>query len=111
MFSGRHTLEEDEDGRVFIDRDGAIFKLILEYLRSPTSFSLEGLSKQLGELYDELGTADAWVKHLEEEDAKLAGNTLDLRAFGPYADTSESTSEFIWETMLLAPFGMAPSPV
>ena len=46
MFSGRHAVEEDEDGRVFIDRDGATFKLVLEYLRSPTSFSLDGLSKR-----------------------------------------------------------------
>ena len=46
MFSGRHAVEEDEDGRVFIDRDGAAFKLVLEYLRSPTSFSLDGLSKR-----------------------------------------------------------------
>ena len=46
MFSGRHAVEEDEAGRVFIDRDGAAFKLVLEYLRSPTSFSLDGLSKR-----------------------------------------------------------------
>jgi len=45
-FSGRHALEEDEDGRVFIDRDGGTFKLVLEYLRSPTSFSLDGISKR-----------------------------------------------------------------
>ena len=45
-FSGRHAVEEDEDGRVFIDRDGAAFKLVLEYLRSPTSFSLDGISKR-----------------------------------------------------------------
>mmetsp|Transcript_9867 Transcript_9867/g.23977 ORF Transcript_9867/g.23977 Transcript_9867/m.23977 type:complete len:349 (-) Transcript_9867:256-1302(-) len=46
MFSGRHRLEEDEDGRYFIDRDGATFKLVLEYLRSPGTFTLEGLSKR-----------------------------------------------------------------
>jgi len=46
MFSGRHVLQEDEEGRVFIDRDGEKFKLVLEYLRSPTSFSLDGLSKR-----------------------------------------------------------------
>jgi hypothetical protein len=44
MFSGRHALEEDEGGCIFIDRDGATFKLVLEYLRSPQTFSLEGLS-------------------------------------------------------------------
>lgn len=46
MFSGRHILEEDEAGRVFIDRDGATFKLVLEYLRSPPAFSIEGLAQR-----------------------------------------------------------------
>mmetsp|Transcript_61916 Transcript_61916/g.121607 ORF Transcript_61916/g.121607 Transcript_61916/m.121607 type:complete len:364 (+) Transcript_61916:247-1338(+) len=46
MFSGRHVLEEDESGRIFIDRNGATFEFVLEYLRSPGAFSLEGLSKR-----------------------------------------------------------------
>src|SRR5690348_10297253 len=33
MFSGRFPIKKNEKGRVFIDRDGAWFKLILEYLR------------------------------------------------------------------------------
>lgn len=33
MFSGRHELEKDDDGRVFIDRDGELFKYVLQYLR------------------------------------------------------------------------------
>lgn len=31
MFSGRYTLEEDEDGCTFIDRDGETFKHVLEF--------------------------------------------------------------------------------
>jgi hypothetical protein len=46
MFSGRHAVEEDDEGRVFIDRDGSAFKLVLEFLRSPATFTLEGLSKR-----------------------------------------------------------------
>mmetsp|Transcript_46136 Transcript_46136/g.78513 ORF Transcript_46136/g.78513 Transcript_46136/m.78513 type:complete len:362 (-) Transcript_46136:201-1286(-) len=46
MFSGRHALEEDETGRIFIDRNGATFEFVLEYLRSPGTFSIEGLSKR-----------------------------------------------------------------
>ena len=34
MFSGRHALEQDEDGSFFIDRDGTHFWHILNYLRS-----------------------------------------------------------------------------
>ena len=33
MFSGRHNIKPEEDGSVFIDRDGEHFKLILNYLR------------------------------------------------------------------------------
>jgi hypothetical protein len=33
MFSGRHELEKDDDDRVFIDRDGKLFKYVIQYLR------------------------------------------------------------------------------
>lgn len=33
MFSGRHAVKTEEDGSVFIDRDGQHFQLILNYLR------------------------------------------------------------------------------
>jgi len=33
MFSGRHKIEKDEEGCVFIDRDGKYFKYVLKYLR------------------------------------------------------------------------------
>ncbi|XP_041353827.1 uncharacterized protein LOC121371763 [Gigantopelta aegis] len=33
MFSGRHELKREEDGSVFIDRDGTHFRHILNYLR------------------------------------------------------------------------------
>ena len=36
MFSGRHDLKPDKDGRYFIDRDGRHFHDILNYLRDRT---------------------------------------------------------------------------
>ena len=33
MFSERHTIAAGEDGRVFIDRDGEHFSIILNFLR------------------------------------------------------------------------------
>ena len=33
MFSGRFPIKKDENGRVFIDRDGRAFDIILNYLR------------------------------------------------------------------------------
>lgn len=34
MFSGRHQVVKDEKGRVFIDRDGKLFRYILDFLRN-----------------------------------------------------------------------------
>lgn len=34
MFSGRHELEKDDEGRVFIDRDPKAFGVILDWLRN-----------------------------------------------------------------------------
>ncbi|KAI8499779.1 Guanylate-binding protein 5 [Branchiostoma belcheri] len=34
MFSGRHRLARDKDGRYFIDRDGTYFKFVLDFLRT-----------------------------------------------------------------------------
>eukprot|EP01113_Clastostelium_recurvatum_P051300 TRINITY_DN9932_c0_g1_i1.p1 TRINITY_DN9932_c0_g1~~TRINITY_DN9932_c0_g1_i1.p1 ORF type:complete len:324 (-),score=49.34 TRINITY_DN9932_c0_g1_i1:127-1098(-) len=35
MFSGRWKMPEDKTGKIFLDRDGKHFKLILEFLRNP----------------------------------------------------------------------------
>ena len=37
MFSGRHPLVKQEDGSIFIDRDGTYFRIILNYLRGNIS--------------------------------------------------------------------------
>jgi BTB/POZ domain-containing protein KCTD7/14 len=38
MFSGRHNVNKDEDGRYFIDRDGTHFRYILNYLRDGNTY-------------------------------------------------------------------------
>ena len=38
MFSGRHYVSKDEDGRYFIDRDGTHFRYILNYLRDGNTY-------------------------------------------------------------------------
>ena len=40
MFSGRHSLDTDDQGRYFIDRDGKHFNHILAYLRDPANLSI-----------------------------------------------------------------------
>eukprot|EP01116_Phalansterium_solitarium_P004676 TRINITY_DN15738_c0_g1_i1.p1 TRINITY_DN15738_c0_g1~~TRINITY_DN15738_c0_g1_i1.p1 ORF type:complete len:335 (+),score=120.07 TRINITY_DN15738_c0_g1_i1:146-1150(+) len=34
LFSGRHTLPKDSSGAVFVDRDGQLFRFVLNYLRT-----------------------------------------------------------------------------
>lgn len=34
MFSGRHPLKQDKKGRYFIDRNGDLFQIVLDYLRT-----------------------------------------------------------------------------
>ena len=38
MFSGRHNVMKDEEGRYFIDRDGTHFRYILNYLRDGNTY-------------------------------------------------------------------------
>ena len=49
MFSGRHEITRDENGRFFVDRDGKYFRYILNFIRSndlpPDSVTLEVLKE------------------------------------------------------------------
>jgi len=47
MFSGRFPIHFTSDGRVFIDRDGAHFRHILNYLRDPDNWIFTHKDKQL----------------------------------------------------------------
>jgi hypothetical protein len=38
MFSGRHDLATDEEGRVFVDRNGELFEHVLDFLREGTAW-------------------------------------------------------------------------
>jgi hypothetical protein len=44
MFSGRHALPLDDEGYFFIDRDGTHFRHILNFMRSPETFSSKGMT-------------------------------------------------------------------
>jgi len=37
MFSGRFPIKVNEDGHVFVDRDGTHFDSVLKFLRDPTT--------------------------------------------------------------------------
>lgn len=45
MFSGRHSIHQDEDGCVFIDRDGDLFAHVLNWLRSRVIPPLDNVAK------------------------------------------------------------------
>jgi len=64
MFSGKWAVPCDKEGRYFIDRDGKMFRYILNYLRSPDKMGLPSDSGDLEQLKCE---ADYYqLKALEE---------------------------------------------
>jgi hypothetical protein len=47
MFAGKHTMCFDEKGNYFVDRDGELFRHILNFLRNPEEFEPPKLSPEL----------------------------------------------------------------
>ena len=83
MFSGRHEVPQDDDGYVFIDRDGTHFRIILNFLRTgaldvPTS--QKAASEFTRELqYYQLDTCDDYSEAGEESvysEEELSGSEL-----------------------------------
>ena len=70
MFSGRHTVSRDREGRYFIDRDGDVFSYVLAYLR-------DGVLP-----HGPLPTQLAQRLVLEAEYLQLRGMTAELRLHG-----------------------------
>jgi len=70
MFSGRHTVFRDKNGHVFLDRDGTLFRYILNYLRTKKipDVSTEKMEEILAEA-DYFGI-DSLVKEIK---ARLSG--------------------------------------
>ncbi len=54
MFSGRHNVNTDEEGRYFIDRDGTHFRYILNYLRDGNTYIPFDNQQLVDELYEEV---------------------------------------------------------
>ena len=54
MFSGRHNVTTDEDGRYFLDRDGTHFRYILNYLRDGNTYLPVDNQQLIDELYEEV---------------------------------------------------------
>jgi hypothetical protein len=50
MFSGRHEIPKDDEGHYFIDQDGTHFGEILNYLRSPETYTVELAPSELNKL-------------------------------------------------------------
>ena len=71
MFSGRHSIHKNDEGRVFIDRNGKLFEYILDYLRNgewdfPKDDSLLAkLNREINyfglELEEEVEECEKWV--------------------------------------------------
>ena len=78
MFSGRHPITKQNDGSVFIDRDGTHFRIILNYLRGGITFNEMVsdnkllLSELLTEVnYYQLKGLEKIIKSEEKESSKV----------------------------------------
>ena len=78
MFSGRHPITKQNDGSVFIDRDGTHFRIILNYLRGgiTSSEQLPNNKLQLSELlteanYYQLKGLEKIIKSEEKEHPRV----------------------------------------
>jgi len=69
MFSGRHHVKVNDDGRIFIDRDGTYFGIILNFMREPEKYKIKIKDRTvLEELKDELafyGLTTAWFGNVD----------------------------------------------
>jgi len=68
MFSGRHNLVMDEEGSVFIDRDGSLFQHVLSFLRMGEDWEPpldETLIRGLQKEFAYYGLPEKW-KHIPE---------------------------------------------
>lgn len=79
MFSGRHKLEADSEGRYFIDRDGTYFGYILNYLRDASLLPIANVALhvyreaqyfRLEELIRQLERYPAVIPHVVIEEQK-----------------------------------------
>jgi hypothetical protein len=90
MFSGRHQLSI-HNGRIFIDRDGEVFSMVVQFLRNHKVPLFENKLKETA-FYDELdywqipintdciGSGDAFSDALQVFDVNWCAPTLDLSA-------------------------------
>ena len=84
MFSGRHAITKQDDGTIFIDRDGRHFHIILNYLRG-NILSIEQLPEErlvlsdlLSEVeYYQLGGLHKIIKPKEKEKTTITQSELE----------------------------------
>jgi len=89
MFSGRHKLTKDNDGHYFVDRDGTLFRYILNYLRNGY---LPDLPRK--ELFELRGEAEYFsiLPLVRDIDEKLRDSTCAKFAVLRYNENSASNN-------------------
>ena len=79
MFSGRFAAQKDPNGNYFIDRDGALFRYILGFLRNgelqvPENFHEFGLLLKEAEFFQIPALRDAAKQQMKSRDGKPKSN-------------------------------------
>ncbi|KAH9525736.1 BTB (POZ) domain-containing protein [Bulinus truncatus] len=90
MFSGRHKIDQDKDGKFFLDSNGAVFAYILEYLRYGTIPPNDKMTFMLFRDANYYGLHDLVEKlQLKPEIATMAVKEAQRAQFPDYAFVKE----------------------
>ena len=82
MFSGRHNVIKDEEGRYFIDRDGTHFRYILNYLRDGNTYIPFDNQQLVDELYEEVQFFNIEnLLHKLDQERALGAKKIDYAKF------------------------------
>ena len=100
MFSGRFAAQKDSNGNYFIDRDGALFRYILGFLRNgelqvPENFHEFGLILKEAEFFQIPALTDAVKQQMQSRDGHKSNKPEQMEVitvFGDFNGNVESVS-------------------
>lgn len=102
MFSGRYDVKKTSEGRVFIDRDGTLFRYVLSYLRNGTLDLLGISARKLRQIRQEFEFYNLPLTHPCPSLVCVGGMSAHARGMSDRVDALDFvTGE--WESMVALP--------